>query len=659
MPNSRTLELPLFRVLVIEDDADDYFLILNRLVRCGFKDSDIENVTSLKLAFHYLTERSYDAIMLDLNIDDSIGIETFRLLCTAHPNVPIIILSGATEDNIARTAVRMGAQDFLCKADIGTLDLLKIISHAVERSAMLRKAREDSEFKSRFLAQMSHEIRTPMNGVIGLTEVLKRANNLTTEQLDVVETLATCGKQLISLISDILDVTKIEAGKLELERKKFNIRELVHDSMRIFSGSAAQKNLTLYDIVEPEVPTFAFSSPGRIGQVLSNLLGNAIKYTNAGFILVTVSYASTNENSGTFTFKVEDSGSGIPDAVLEKLFNEYQQASSSLAADGIRGTGLGLAISRGIIRHLGGRIGVRSKEGKGSTFWFEVELDKEDEINPRASLENKHIMVVSSSQTRRRALSSQLERRKMKVSTSHSLTEKFHSMMSHGLTRESVDLFVLDNHDSDSIVSMTTSTSKETRNLPFILVQGAVGMGTERVGFTPHAGVLSQSKLYEKVAAFFEKKTLTQSAFETVSVEGKLGLKVLVADDNRINIKVTVKLLDMLGCSSLTAENGKDAVEMLSGNDVDVVLMDYRMPVMDGLQATRMIRSWGNAKSRVPIIALTANAFDDDREECRQAGMNEFISKPITLDDLQHALAPYASRLLVPNVEPLLRPTGT
>jgi len=638
MPSSRKLELPHVRVLVIEDDVDDYFLIRARLLSNGVKDSDVENVTSLEQAHVRLNNGNYDAILLDLNIDDSVGIETFRLLSAAHPNVPVIVLSGAMDDNIARMAVRMGAQDFLCKGDISTVDLLKTVSYAIERSAMLRKAREDSEFKSRFLAQMSHEIRTPMNGVIGLTEVLKRAGNLTSEQLDVVEILATCGKQLITLISDILDISKIEAGKLELERKKFNIRDLLHDSMKIFSGSASQKHLTLYDVVEPSVPTFAFGSPGRIGQVLSNLIGNAIKYTDSGFILVAVSFVPSSETGGVFTFQVEDSGLGIPEAVQGKLFDEYEQAGSFSAKDGIRGTGLGLAISKGIVRHLGGKIGVRSREGHGSTFWFAIELDKEDELNERAFLDEKHVMVVSRSQTRRDALSSQLERRKIRVTTAISVGEVVQMMMLDDSARQQVDLFVVDVQNAQDAGAVAHAAS----SLPVVLVHGSVGVGPDWLDSGTPFGIISQSKLYEKIALFFEKKTQSNVVEPAGPVEGKLGLRVLVADDNRINIKVTVKLLELLGCHSLVAENGQDATDQLCNNHVDVVLMDCRMPVMDGLQATRMIRSWGNAKSRTPIFALTANAFDDDREECRLAGMDEFISKPITLDDLHAALAPLA-----------------
>jgi CheY-like chemotaxis protein len=439
-------------------------------------------------------------------------------------------------------------------------------------------------------------------------------------------------------------MSKIEAGKLELECKRFNVRDLVHDSMRIFAGIASQRGLTLYDVVEPNVPTFAFSSPGRIGQVLANLVGNAIKHTEVGFIRVAVSFVPEGASSGTFTFKVEDSGVGIPKAVLGTLFREYQQVRSFSAEEEIRSTGLGLAISKGIVRHLGGKIGVSSEEGRGSTFWFETTPEKEEELNSRAVLDGKRVLVVSRSETRRVALAAQLERRGLRVAIASSIADTFQSLKVDDAARGHVDLFIFDAHDADDATTVAKLAQSVTPALPFILVQGhpARGAVVDKPGFGSQSSVLSQSRLYAKVAAYFENRAVAPHVAEHGHVEGKLGLRVLVADDNRINIKVTVKLLEILGCKTLIAENGQEAADMLSANAVDVVLMDCRMPVLDGLQATRLIRGWGNAKSLTPIVALTANAFDEDRDECRRAGMDEFVSKPITLDDLHAALAPLA-----------------
>lgn len=649
MPRSRPAEK--LKVMVAEDDYDDFRLIKRYANNCGVLDENLINVVNLKQAYEYLMQNSIDILFLDLCLEDSSGLQTFEKFHSKFPCVPVIVLSGSSDVKLARSAVRIGAQDYIYKPELSKCHLIQKISYAIDRNNLVLEIKKHSDFKSQFLAQMSHEIRTPMNGVIGLTDILGKSDNLSNDEREIVKTLANCGRHLIDLISDILDVSKIESGKMEVEETEFDIRSVIEETLSMFSQKASERGCTLTNLVNPDVPTFVIGDKGRVVQILSNLVGNAVKFTKDGKIIVKLSYDAAKDEKGFFSFEIVDTGPGLTPEVRKKLFHEYQQAAFAATESGVRGTGLGLTICKGLVEKMGGKIGVNSEVGKGSTFFFHIEL-RSRRLNRavRTDMEAKHALIISKSHERSAIIQAQLALRQLE---SHLMfLEDDQTIISRVCNKAGVpvDVAILDTQGlSKSEVSEYIEeirSSARSKDVPILLVSKYTSIAyreADTKSLETLSGFLSQSKMYSKLAKLVGEKQPKKKRNNS-SKPLLTGMKVLVVDDNDVNRKVAVKMLSLLECDAPTAVNGLEAVNYLKVNVVDAVLMDCRMPEMDGFEATRIIRSWPGEKSQVPIFALTANAYAEDKEKCADYGMNGFITKPIVTDDLFKVLGDICSQ---------------
>jgi len=516
------------------------------------------------------------------------------------------------------------------------------------------KARQESEqanqAKSIFLATMSHEIRTPMNGVIGMASLLAETA-LTDEQRMYTKTIATCGEGLLNVINDILDFSKIESGNLELEKEDFDLRSCIEDVLDMFAAKSAHLGIDLVYQIDENVPGQIIGDGLRLRQILINLVGNAIKFTQQGEVFVGVSLKEKISSQPlTLEFTVRDTGIGIPADKIDQLFKAFSQVDSSSTRK-YSGTGLGLVISEKLVRMMNGEIWVTSKPNEGSTFSFTVKATESTKPLKNSVSYNmsdqvgKRILVVDDNLTNRAILKTQLEQWKLVAvlaSSGREALEIIKKEPAFDLVLTDMQMPYMDG------ITLTKSILQQFPEMPVILLSS---VGDECHKESPglfHAALNKPTKLHvlgkcilsalQNRPNFSEKKVFQEKL--SVNFSKTYPMKILVAEDNVFNQQVIFHILDKMGYKPDMAENGQQTIEAAQKKPYDIILMDMQMPEVDGLEATRVIRK---TLQRQPIIiALTANSMQGDQEECLNAGMNDYITKPVHLDDLISKLEKWA-----------------
>ncbi|HEY9784489.1 MAG TPA: response regulator [Candidatus Obscuribacterales bacterium] len=677
------------RVLLVEDNPADAKLFRTMLSASQSTFFTIERTDRLSSSIKRLSAGDIDLVLLDLSLPDGQGLDTFLRIHLEAPDVPVIVLSGLDDESVALEAVKAGAQDYLVKGQVNGSWLVRAIRHAIERHqtehkvkllnkelenrilelAALNKeltvtrdrALEASQYKSQFVAKISHEIRTPVSSILGVSELLARTE-LTEEQREFAEIINEAAKSLLSIINEVLDFSKVEAGKVELEITDFSIVSLVEGTAELLVHAARQKKLALMTFIDPAIPTTLMGDPVRLRQILLNFASNAIKFTDKGEVVLKATMESEDAKGVTVRLSVSDTGIGMTEAASSRLFQPFVQLSSTKYG----GTGLGLSICKQLVDLMGGQIGLETIEGKGSQFWFSVRLARQAPedvatgpslLSAGLPLRDIRVLVIDDNATSRDILHRYVRGAGLGNGTAASAEEALSMLRNATQNHDPYTIAIIDlGHNSEGNARLAEQIKADplicTTELVYITALDEPGKGeiAANSGFSGYlVKPVRQLQLMDCLTDILERldedgicpRPIKRAAPPR---EQRLA-EVLVVEDSPLQQQVLVRQLKRLGLNAQVAANGRQAVEAAARKNFGLILMDLDLPEMDGLEATKAIRKFesDNESGRhTPIVAMTARLMEGDDDSCFKAGMDQYLTKPVTLESLSKVLSDWA-----------------